>query len=244
MDVLARLINLVVPSTCAGCGLPGDLLCATCRAALRPGEGVPCATCAHPWPVAVRSCPECPPRVAVVRSLCRYDSTARAVISALKDDGRPALAPILGEMMARVISAPPPGTLLIPVPLTPRRQRQRGFNQAALLAHELAGRWGRHARPLIRRVRETGVQRGASRTTRIRQVRRAFEMASSTRPTTAVLVDDVLTTGATLTACARVLHHAGTQAVGAVVVARVERVGMPEYAAELSDKGVEVVRDR
>lgn len=244
MGAFDRLLNLVVPSTCAGCGLPGKLLCADCRAALRPGPGVPCERCGHPWPVAVSTCPECPPRLDTVRALGRYDATARAVISAFKDQGRPALAPLLAGLLAASVPPPPGDAVLVPVPLTARRQRQRGFNQAQLVARHLARRWQCRMRPLLERVREGATQRGASRTDRIRQVRGVFRADETAREVrAAILVDDVLTTGSTLSAAARVLRRAGIASVGAVVVVRVERGASSEYATELSRSWVTEVRD-
>ncbi len=224
MSALARLLDLIVPSTCAGCELPGPIICSACADALRPGTGIPCATCGHPWPVAVARCAECPAPLLTVRHLCRYDDTARAVISSLKDRGRTAVAPELARLMAAAIPAPPEGVPLVPVPLADRRRRRRGFNQAELLARELGRLWGRPVHAPLRRVDGGPPQRGASRSDRTRQVRGAFSVDASAPVTrgAAILVDDVLTTGATLGACARALRRGGWARVGAVVVARAE----------------------
>lgn len=175
------------------------------------------------------SCPECPPRLRAVGYLCGYGPTARAVVSAVKDHGRVGVLADVAELLALAVPAPPAGAPLVPVPLTARRERERGFNQSDVLARELGRLWHRPVEELLRRTGTGPPQRGASRTARERQVRGAFRLdaTAATDVKAAVIVDDVMTTGATLGACARVLHRAGVRAVGAVVVARVERSVSP-----------------
>jgi ComF family protein len=122
------------------------------------------------------------------------------------------------------VPAPAGGSVLVPVPLGPARLRERGFNQSALLARELGRRWGLPVADALARVREGPDQRGAPRSARTRQAAGAFAARPGlAAPRTAVLVDDVHTTGATLAACARALRRAGVERVGAVCVARVGR---------------------
>jgi predicted amidophosphoribosyltransferase len=110
------------------------------------------------------------------------------------------------------------------VPLGPRRLRARGFNQALLIARELARRWRRPLAEPLARVREEGAQRGAGATARARQVAGAFAVRDGDAvPAWPWLVDDVHTTGATLADCARALRSAGARRVGAVCFARALR---------------------
>ncbi len=179
--------------------------------------------------MAVPVCPECPPRLTAFGHLCGYGPTARAVVSAVKDRGRVGVVAVLAEMVAATVPAPPAHIPLVPVPLTARRERERGFNQSDVLAQELGRLWDR---PVLRALRRTGAgppQRGASRTARQRQIRGVFEAVRDdmTDVRAALVVDDVMTTGATLGACANALRRAGVGKVGAVVVARVERSVTP-----------------
>jgi ComF family protein len=110
--------------------------------------------------------------------------------------------------------------VLVPVPLGRRRMEERGFNQADLLARELARRWGTPVAHALQRDDWGPSQRGAGARERRQQVAGAFR-ASPRPPLHAVLVDDVVTTGSTLRAAARALRHAGCARVGAVSLARV-----------------------
>lgn len=112
------------------------------------------------------------------------------------------------------------GAVLVPVPLAPARLADRGFNQAALIARELGTLWGLPVHDCLERADGPATQRGSGATTRRTQVRGAFR-ARAEVPLHAVLVDDVVTTGATLTAAARALRAAGCARVGAVSLARV-----------------------
>ena len=145
----------------------------------------------------------------------------RDILHVFKYGRRPTLAAPLGERLRRQ-----GGDLLdaadgvVPVPLHPRRRRERGFNQAELLAREL----GRPVLQVLARTRETGTQASLPEAQRHRNVRDAFaRTGADIRGLSLVLVDDVATTGATLEACARVLMAAGAREVAALTVARAER---------------------
>jgi ComF family protein len=150
----------------------------------------------------------------------------REAIHALKFRGHRALARPLADLVAE---APPPGLpvagvdLLVPVPLHPQRRAQRGFNQAELLARRLARRWGKpHRADVLARVRLTRPQTELAPEERRANVRGAFlvrrpELVAGRH---VLLVDDVLTTGATVEACVLALREAGAGPVGVVTVAR------------------------
>jgi len=220
LELLARPLDLLAPPACAACGLPGPPACAACLAALvRPPPPL-CRGCGYPVPVPVERCPQCAGGLVGARQAVVYDGPAPALVAALKDGRRRSLAPILAGIIAET-GPPPPGVALVPVPLGPARLRERGFNQALLIARCLGGRWGLPVSNVLARVRDGPPQRGAGRTERARQVAGAFALRSRTgAPTRALLVDDVHTTGATLAACARALRRAGAREVGAVAFAR------------------------
>jgi len=161
------------------------------------------------------------------RAAARYDGVVREAVHAFKFGGRRALAVPLGDLL---VEAAPGGLpagipdLLVPVPLHPRRERERGFNQAALLARRLGRLWGCPVREdVLARAVPTPSQTEFDAVARRANVRSAFRLR---RPAPiagrhVVLVDDVLTTGATLSECARSLREAGAALVGALTVARV-----------------------
>jgi len=155
------------------------------------------------------------------RAIGSYEGALRAIVHALKYEGRRSLArPLAALMRERGAEVLAGSDCLVPVPLHPTRRRARGFNQALDLARHL----GRPIRKALRRVRATPTQTGLPAAQRHRNVRDAFAMAPRTpllSGATVVLVDDVSTTGATLEACARVLKAAGAREVRALLAARV-----------------------
>ncbi len=221
---LLDLLDLLVPPTCAACELPGAVICAWCADAIAVTGEVGCARCGHPWAVSMSACAECPPRVDQLRFAGAYVDPLPAIVAALKDRGRRELARELARLIASRCEPPPEPGCLVPVPLTRRREGDRGFNQAALIAAHLGQTWNRDVVSLLERVRDDPPQRGASATERAAHVRGAFAVRSGMSIQSEVwIVDDVCTTGATLSACARVLRHAGAARVGAYCVARVLR---------------------
>jgi ComF family protein len=205
---LARLLAPIAPPLCEGCGaLAGrsEPLCARCRDAMRwlgpapePTAGVPV------WaPVA-------------------YDGPARALVSGLKFRSAVGLA---GTMAAHATARAPAGWLsgavLVPVPLHPARRRRRGFNQAGVLAVELAWRTGLGLSDCLVRGGRGSTQVGRGRSDRARATEGAVAIrATAILPASVLLVDDVVTTGATLAACAAALREAGVPSVRAVAYAR------------------------
>ena len=155
------------------------------------------------------------------RAIGDYDGALRAILHALKYEGRRSLARRLGTLMrqrgATVLAG---AACVVPVPLHPARQRQRGFNQAV----DLARRLGVPVVHALRRARATPTQTGLPAAQRHCNVRGAFVLTRAgreVRGSIVVVVDDVSTTGATLEACARVLKEAGAIEVRALTAARV-----------------------
>ncbi len=225
---IATLLDVLLPPSCAACGLPGAEACAACLAALTPLPPPWCGGCGAPVAVAVARCPECRRGVAGARQAVAYGGPAPALIAALKDARRRRLAGVLAAVVGREVAPPPPGVVLVPVPSGPRRVRERGFNQSELLARALGALWARHVADALVRTREGPRQRGAALSARRRQASGAFAPAGRDPvPRRAWLVDDVHTTGATLADCARALRAGGADDVGAVCVARAVRRASP-----------------
>jgi ComF family protein len=189
-----------------------------------------CDRCGDPLPtwraisLPLACCPRCRRArrgVDHARAIGAYDGALRAIVHALKYDGRRSLARRLGRLMrergADVLDG---ATVAVPVPLHASRRRHRGFNQAADLARQL----GVPVVHALRRVRATPTQTGLPAGQRHRNVREAFAVTRAAAPlagAVVVLVDDVSTTGATLEACARALKEAGVAEVRALTAARV-----------------------
>jgi len=224
MGLLTAILDLVTGDGCAACGMPGPPLCRQCAAALPPLPATGCARCGHPWPTPQAACPECVPGVAWARQALAYDTRVPDLLRAFKDHRRRVLADPLADLMSVHLAPPERGAVLVPVPLAPARMADRGFNQSALIARALAAAWDLPVDDCLARGGGAVRQRGSGAARRRQQVAGAFT-APGPVPLHAVLVDDVVTTGATLTAAARALRAAGCARVGAVSLARVALAG-------------------
>jgi len=212
--LLDLLLDFVFPARCAGCGRGDGWLCDGCRQSASPAPRDPCAACGRPG--SVRPCPMCDVAGAPDRLLAGHllEGPLREAVHRFKYGDRPQLARPLAGLMGPVVDALPGGAL-VPVPLHPRRRRQRGYNQAELLARELADRSGRGLWLGLVRRRETAPQVGQSGEARRARLEGAFAVTVRP-PREVVLVDDVVTTGATLLAAAAALQGAGAARVIAI----------------------------
>jgi len=158
-----------------------------------------------------------------IRALTVFDGRMRHAIHAFKYRGVAALADPLGEALASFwLAAPAPAHAIAPVPLHPQRQRERGYNQAELLARRVGRKANLSVYPAaLRRVRATAVQMTLGADERKANVADAFRCDMDVlRGGAVLLIDDVCTTGATLDACAQALKKAGVTAVHGLVIAR------------------------
>jgi predicted amidophosphoribosyltransferase len=222
-DGIAAIGAAIAPPACWSCRAtvaPGTPLCPACRAQLRFLRGPRCARCGLPLPCG-RRCSGAGSAVERAWAPVAFEGPARALVHALKF--RAALV-VADTMAAQVVAGAPVGLLaapavLVPVPTHPRRRRARGFDQAGQLAAAIAARTGLPVRPCLGRAGPPTRQAGSSRSAR-RAPGRIDVRVRGDPPRSAVLVDDVHTTGATLEACARALRQAGTYTVSAVAYAR------------------------
>ncbi|WP_372867636.1 ComF family protein [Pseudomonas sp.] len=223
---------------CLLCDEPSDSansLCVSCESEL-PWLGARCQVCALPLPHAGLTCGGClkrPPRFDRVEAPWRYAFPVDSLITRFKHQAKWPLGRLLGELLsqhllhsfAEGLARP---DLLLPVPLAERRQRLRGFNQAALLAQWLGEQL--HL-PLqqhwLQRVIDTPAQQQLDAATRKRNLRRAFALAPKSQVSGLhlALIDDVLTTGATAESLARLLKQAGAARVDIYCLARTPKPG-------------------
>lgn len=152
-----------------------------------------------------------------------YEGALRKLIHVFKYDGVQPLKRPLGNFLSIALPREREFDLIVPMPLHWRRRWQRRFNQSELLAREIARRWGAPVRNVVRRKRPTRPQAGLTRAKRRANVRGAFDVKTSLQGLRVLLVDDVLTTGASASACARALKRAGAAHVTLLALARTDR---------------------
>lgn len=218
-------LDTLYPPQCIGCGLVGVWVCEPCRVALPHNDASICSRCGRAQVAPITRCADCapfPPALRQLRSAFRYEGAIREGLHKLKYHGVRALAAPLVDLawphFERLGWAP---DAIVPVPLHPKRQRERGFNQAAAIADALGARAGLPvAAGLLRKVRHTPSQvKVGSRVDRRRNVAGAF-VAAPAPGRRLLLVDDLATTGSTLAAAANALHVAGSGEIRAYTVAR------------------------
>lgn len=238
--LLSGARDAILPPTCLKCRAVTQStggLCAACWPALNLTDGPHCPCCGVPFPHATADgllCADCttaPPAYRQARAALTYDAETRPLFLAFKHGDRLEGSASFGAWMAR--AAGPLLTeaeVIVPVPLHRRRLRQRRYNQAALLAQALGRVSGHTVAPdALVRVRDTPSQAGRDKAARRRNVRKAFAVRPGQEGMIAgrriLVVDDVLTTGATVNACARTLLDAGASAVDIVTLGRARRQG-------------------
>jgi ComF family protein len=224
-------MDVLLPAACAGCGRYGAALCDACSAAFRPASRAEDRFLAPDPGVVVGDALE------LAIAAFAYEGPTRRTLARLKYGGaarlaRPLAAAALPWLDALLRALPAAdGVTLVPVPVHAERLRQRGYNQAALLARQLGAGAGRPVAELLVRRRATTQQHRLDRSARLRNLREAFALAPppparaqqpalARPPPAVVLIDDILTTSATLEACAAVLAEGGAGRIWGFAIAR------------------------
>jgi ComF family protein len=230
--LLRSLLDFALPARCGGCGTivdEVDSFCAGCWRELDFLQGG-CSRCGMPLEgTEAEICGAClasPPRLDRIRAAVAYDDISRSIALRLKYGRKVGLARTMSRYMRPLVGDLPANAVLVPVPLHRSRLWSRGFNQSLIVARDLSRRTGLPVAPdALRRVRRTPALKGMGVRQRRRVVAGAFTANPSAelRGRTVVLIDDVLTTGSTANACARVLKRAGAERVDLISWARVVR---------------------
>ena len=222
----SHFLDLLFPPRCIGCRRVGTWLCVECLKQVPRVEPPFCARCGDAV-VAGELCLRCrtvPLQIECIRSVVYFEDVLREAVHQFKYSGRTVLAGVLGGLMAAYWAQHPmPVDIVVPVPLHAARLRERGYNQAALLACEMAGQVGLAVdEQTLRRERATASQVELNARQRRENVRDAFHCSGNALTGEQVLlVDDVCTTGATLEACAMALvDEGGVSSVRALTLAR------------------------
>jgi len=235
LKLFEAAVSLLYPPFCTICGGnvgAGEYLCGACEGKAMRIVAPFCEKCSQPFEGSITgtfTCANCAHRMlyfdAAVAAY-RGRGIVRHVVHEFKYGRQIHLRHLVARWLHRALEDERVRDLsfdvIVPVPLHAARQRERGFNQAQLLAELLSARTSIPAKPLLERIRYTTTQTALDRAERIENLHNAFRLRkkADVQALRVLLVDDVLTTGATLSECARVLKRAGALSVYAAIVAR------------------------
>ncbi len=223
----STVVDLLFPRRCVGCDREGAFICQACLEDLPRLEPPYCFLCARPGRLILGLCPHCrdrPLEIDGIRSPYRMEGAIREAVHALKYRNVRALAPTLGQLLADFMEAVSMSAdIIVPVPLHPKRERSRGYNQSLLLAREVSEWSGLPmAHDTLRRERWAVSQADSQDED---QRRANVQGAFSAKPdlvhgNSVIVIDDVCTTGATLEACSIALKQAGATSVWGLTLAK------------------------
>jgi ComF family protein len=235
LELVEAAVSLLYPPVCTICGKSirgGEYLCERCEANAFRIHAPFCHKCSEPFDGSITSaftCANCAHReihFEAAVAAYRGRGVVRQIIHEFKYNRQIHLRHLVARWLGAALDderlCGRRFDLIVPVPLHPARQRERGFNQAGLLAKLLARQSSIPVKPLLERIRYTNTQTALDRSERMENLHNAFRLRKNAdvRGLRMLLVDDVLTTGATLNECARVLKRAGALSVHAATAAR------------------------
>ena len=216
------LLDIVYPRHCSGCGALGVWLCDKCDGGLDLFGADCCPGCGIPWAFGICRCEELPDAIERVRSVGPYAGWLSGAVAQVKYHGEWARLDYLAPLLTRAIADLLPADALVPVPLHASRRKQRGFNQTEKIAVRLSEEIAVPVELALLRSRRTTPQVRLDGEGRQQNVLGAFAISPGhlVAGKRLILVDDVITTGATLGECAQVLRAAGAASVDVVTIAR------------------------
>lgn len=221
MSFIDVIIAQIVPHDCLQCGVEGDLLCFSCHQRL-PKAPMLCYKCSVPS-FGGMTCSTCLllANLTEVRVATNYDGAAKNLLWKLKLAGTQAAASVIARSLHELLSDPDPDSIIVPVPTATSRVRRRGYDQARLIARELSKLTGIPCYSVLARSGQRH-QHGLSRRERLTQLTDAYRVTKPymVQGSPVILIDDVMTTGATLEAAAQVMAASGARHVCAAVFAQ------------------------
>ena len=218
-------VDFLMPIACVHCGIEGGFLCEPCVASAANLPNNVCYTCAEPTSENTVRCGDCatlPPPLDRLVAVYRYGGSVRSAVHALKYRHVTAIAPVMADLMARhPFVRRAELDCVVPVPVHQDRLRERGYNQASLVASNLAEKLQQHyIAEGLSKIRSTVSQVELTRQQRATSLREAFSANYNFEDAHVLLIDDVCTTGNTLMNCAASLKRAGARRVSAMVFAK------------------------
>lgn len=226
---MGSVLDFIFPRRCVSCHAFQDYLCSHCKVLIKPVDGMICPMCERPS-FDGKTHPACTTRYSLdgLVSFLQFAGPMKDIIHRLKY--RPWMKDLVAVLMLSILSSIESkrgefgSFVLVPVPLHPRRERQRGFNQAALIGKAIAHHLGlEFEATVLRRIRNTKPQVELKGEERRENIKGAFTVSTNYDPRTMnaiLLIDDVWTTGSTLRSCANVLKRSGAKKVWAMTLAR------------------------
>lgn len=242
---LRTIVDILFPKICRHCGDRfeaglSNILCSACFDSIPPYEEPVCSHCGMSLPPRglegsaqprCRDCGEGDYALDQVRSFGAYEGALRIAHHGFKFEGLESLGDRIGERMAGLFQERPldGAQVLVSVPLSPERERERGYNPAAILAGALEAWAGLRRIEILEKIRSTEPQMSLPRAERLKNPLGAYRVRHGIRvPERVLLVDDVFTTGSTLEECAKVLKRSGALWVGAIVFGRTPKAFVHE----------------
>lgn len=220
MNIMESLIGVVAPHECINCSVEGKLLCETCLLLL-PKSQPCCYRCRKPS-ISGLTCQECinETNIEQVQVTTVYQAIPKQLVWKLKMSGAKSAASVIAKRMSDTSSIKTE-VIIVPVPTATSRARLRGYDQAKLIAMQLSKQVGLTYRDSLARSGQMH-QHGLAKHDRLNQLKDAYRVKRSkfVKGAQIILVDDVITTGATLEAAALALHEAGAKRIEAIVFAR------------------------
>ena len=199
---------MAYPRLCAGCGRRGTWLCAPCEGTVKRLDHGICYRCGSPVQDVCLQCAQLDPAISLARAAYPYTGWIPAAVKGFKYANEWGRGPDLAERMVPALGVFGTVDVVVPVPMHPTKERERGYNQSAMLARTVAAALGAACEPLVVRTRETRAQASLDRDARLENVVGAFALNPDFAKRSGLhylLVDDVRTTGSTLNGCARAL---------------------------------------
>ena len=225
IDISSKIKQILLPQHCVLCAAPAfeQMLCAGCERDLPWHRGQQCPVCALPTGSGdiCGACLKTPPAFDGTYALLEYRFPINAVLQRYKYSGFLTVSGLMGHLLARELATAVRPDIIIPMPLHPSRLKERGFNQASEIARIVAEQLGIPlATRICSRMRQTSPQAGLSVQERRRNMKGVFACGQSLAGKHVALLDDVMTTGASLDALARSVKNAGAARVDCWVIAR------------------------